>query len=151
MLSGNNEITNFRVPVLYKYGGHISPAFIECGFHNGSCMLLVRDLLSDQAIQLPAIFFRASRSTLSPVLLKVPGSGIYRPMLQRGYSCWRAVHIFCRIGSVFINFIDRKDHRNTCRLCVADCLTCLWHHCIIGSHNDNGDIRDFCTTWHASR
>ena len=50
------------------------------------------------------------------------------------------------VSTGFIHFVDSKHHRYARRLRVVDGLNRLWHDSIVGSDDDDGDIRHFRTT-----
>ena len=54
--------------------------------------------------------------------------------------CQLLLDIF-RIGAGLVDFIDRHDDRNSCRLCMIDSFHRLRHDTVIRSNDKNGDIR----------
>ena len=50
-----------------------------------------------------------------------------------------------RIGSRFVYLVDCKDHRDSCSLCMVDCLDGLRHDCVIGSDDDDCKVGHLCS------
>ena len=50
------------------------------------------------------------------------------------------------VSTGFVDFVDGKDDGHTSSHCVVDGFLGLWHHVIVGSDDDDGDVGDLRTT-----
>ena len=50
------------------------------------------------------------------------------------------------VSTGFVDFVDGKDDGHTSSHCVVDGFLGLWHHVVVGSNDDDGDVGDLRTT-----
>ncbi len=144
--SGQYNIPYFQGSVRYQYGSYISTSLIQRRFDDGTRSIAVGIGLEVEHFGFQQYLFQQifySHTFLGRDILRLIFA---TPFFNEIVHSSQFFFYLIRIGSRLVYLINCKYNRYPCRHCMIDGFLRLRHHVIIGSHNNDGDIRNLCTT-----
>ena len=127
--------------MLHQDGGYRALALVQFGLYNDS-------LRTDGGIRFQLLHLRHEQHHLEQLRNSVArlcrnihhysrAAPLFRSQSCIGqllpYSVW--------FRRRFVDFVDGNNNRHTSRLGVVDGLSRLWHHSVVRSYNEDGDVR----------
>ena len=144
--TAQNDVALVQSTFANQNGCHRTTTFIQEGFDNRTAghTVTYRFQLQNFSLQQDSIQqvintgtrFRRNRDELRFAAPLFRHNAVLRQFV------FNAIHIRFR----FVDLVDRNHYRHLSRFCVLDSFDSLWHHAIVGSDNQNNDIRCLRTT-----
>ena len=135
-----------KCTILYKQCCNRSSALIKFSFNNRTCSDCIWCSFQFLDICNCKNCFQKVINTITLFRTCRNKNCISTPFFRHYSKITHFTHDVIRIRIWLIHLVDRNNDRNICCLCMVNCFTCLWHHTIICSNNDNSDICNRCTT-----
>ena len=144
--SGNYNITDTQRTIRHQNSAHIAASFVKTGLNDTTCCLTVRisfqvehlcfkEYLLQQFINAHTFL---GRNLLTLILTS--------PLFYQQVHVGQVLTYLIRVSPRLINLVDGKHHWHIGSLSMGDCLLRGRHHRVVGSNNDNGNIRYLGTT-----
>ena len=144
--AGNNGVANAERTIADENGCHIATTFVERRLDNRAGSLAVRVGLEFEHIGLKQNLFQQVVYTDTFLCRNLLTLVFSTPVFyEQVHGSERLLH-FIGICARLIYLIDSKHHGHAGSLSMGDSLLGLGHHVVVGCNDDNGNVRNLCTT-----
>ena len=151
MLTTHHDVAIVKCSVLHQHGGYITTTFIKRRFHNGSIGFPFRIGFQVQQFSFQQHFLQQKVHIQTLLGRQFLALEFTTPFFHEEVHTSQLFIYLLGIRTVFIDLVDREDHRYTSGLCVTDGLFCLRHHGIIRRDHDHRNVCNLSTTGTHSR
>ncbi len=144
--TGNHDVSLMQGTVFYQYRRYVTAALVEFRLNDGARCPPIGVGFQFQKVCLKQYLLEQFLNTNAFLCGNILRLIFTAPVFHQVVHLGKPFLDLFGISSGFINFVDCKHDGHTCRTGMVDCFHRLWHHIVIGSHDNNGYVRHFGST-----
>ena len=144
--SSHDDVAHLQRTVAHEHRRHVAASFVQCALDDAS-----RGLAVGVGFQVEHLGFQ--QNLLQKVVYADTFLGadlltlvLTAPVFYQQVHVGQVLAYLVGVGTRLINLVDGKHHRYVGSLGMCDGLLGGWHHAVVGSNDDDGNIGHLGTT-----